>query len=139
MRIFVYYLGRPRDPHANALAEEFIKRSRRWAPIEMREVDPRRAESWSKPAGATRIALDPAGKLLDSAAFLELIREAEQSGRDLVFLVGGAEGLPRDWRDAAQMLLSLTPLTLPHELARAILAEQIYRALATLRGHPYPR
>lgn len=139
MRIFVYYLGRPRDPHANALAEEFIKRSRRWAPIEMREVDPRRAESWSKPAGATRIALDPAGKLLDSAAFLELIREAEQSGRDLVFLVGGAEGLPRDWRDAAQMLLSLTPLTLPHELARAILVEQIYRALATLRGHPYPR
>lgn len=139
MRIFVHYLGRPRDPHANALAEEFIKRSRRWAPVEMREVDPRRAESWSKPAGATRIALDPAGKLLDSAAFLELIREAEQSGRDLVFLVGGAEGLPRDWRDAAQMLLSLTPLTLPHELARAILAEQIYRALATLRGHPYPR
>lgn len=139
MRIFVYYLGRPRDPHANALAGEFIKRSRRWAPVEMREVDPRRAESWSKPAGATRIALDPAGRLLDSAAFLDLIREAEHSGRDLVFLVGGAEGLPRDWRESAQMLLSLTPLTLPHELARAILAEQIYRALATLRGHPYPR
>lgn len=139
MRIFVYYLGRPRNPHANALAGEFIKRSRRWAPVEMREVDPRRAESWSKPAGATRIALDPAGRLLDSAAFLDLIREAEHSGRDLVFLVGGAEGLPRDWRESAQMLLSLTPLTLPHELARAILAEQIYRALATLRGHPYPR
>lgn len=139
MRIFVYYLGRPRDPHANALAGEFIKRSRRWAPVEMREVDPRRVESWSKPAGATRIALDPAGRLLDSPAFLDLIREAENSGRDLVFLVGGAEGLPRDWRESAQMLLSLTPLTLPHELARAILAEQIYRALATLRGHPYPR
>lgn len=139
MRIFVYYLGRPRDPHANALAGEFIKRSRRWAPVEMREVDPRRAESWTKPAGATRIALDPAGRLLDSAAFLSLIREAEHSGRDLVFLVGGAEGLPRDWRESAEMLLSLTPLTLPHELARAILAEQIYRALATLRGHPYPR
>ncbi len=139
MRIFVYYLGRPRDPHANALAEEFIKRSRRWAPVEMREVDPRRAESWSKPAGAARIALDPAGRLLDSAAFLDLVREAEHAGRDLVFLVGGAEGLPRDWRESAQMLLSLTPLTLPHELARAILAEQIYRALATLRGHPYPR
>jgi 23S rRNA (pseudouridine1915-N3)-methyltransferase len=139
VRIFVYYLGRPRDPHANALAGEFIKRSRRWAPVEMREVDPRRAESWTKPAGATRIALDPAGRLLDSAAFLSLIREAEHSGRDLVFLVGGAEGLPRDWRESAEMLLSLTPLTLPHELARAILAEQIYRALATLRGHPYPR
>jgi len=139
VRIFLYYAGRPRDRHANAIAEEFVKRSRRWVPIQMRQVDLRRAEAWMKPAGAIRIALDPAGRLLDSAAFLALIREAEQEGRDLLFLVGGAEGLPEAWRQSAHSLLSLTPLTLAHELARAILAEQIYRALATLRGHPYPR
>ncbi len=60
-------------------------------------------------------------------------------GRDLVFLVGGAEGLPTDCRARAGLLLSLSPMTFPHELARAMLAEQIYRAFAILRGHPYPR
>jgi 23S rRNA (pseudouridine1915-N3)-methyltransferase len=57
----------------------------------------------------------------------------------LVFVVGGADGLPADWRMRADLLLSLSRLTFPHELARAMLAEQIYRAFATLRGHPYPR
>jgi 23S rRNA (pseudouridine1915-N3)-methyltransferase len=60
-------------------------------------------------------------------------------GRDLLFLVGGADGLPPAWRDRADLLLSLSRMTFPHELARAMLAEQIYRAFATLRGHPYPR
>jgi 23S rRNA (pseudouridine1915-N3)-methyltransferase len=139
VRIFLYYIGRPRDRHANAIAEEFLKRCRRWTTVEMREVDVRRPEPWSKLPGATRIALDPGGRLLDSAEFLSLIRQAEMEGRDLVFLIGGAEGLPEAWREAANLVLSLTPLTLAHELARVILAEQIYRALATLRGHPYPR
>lgn len=60
-------------------------------------------------------------------------------GRDLVFVVGGAEGLPAAWKPRADLLLSLSPMTFPHELARAMLAEQVYRASTTLRGHPYPR
>jgi 23S rRNA (pseudouridine1915-N3)-methyltransferase len=60
-------------------------------------------------------------------------------GRDLVFLVGGHDGLPAGWAARADLLISLSPMTFPHELARVLLAEQIYRALATLRGHPYPR
>jgi 23S rRNA (pseudouridine1915-N3)-methyltransferase len=60
-------------------------------------------------------------------------------GRDLVFLVGGHDGLPAGWAPRADLLISLSPMTFPHELARVMLAEQIYRALATLRGHPYPR
>jgi 23S rRNA (pseudouridine1915-N3)-methyltransferase len=54
-------------------------------------------------------------------------------------VIGGADGLPEVWRDQADLLLSLSQMTWPHELARAMLAEQIYRAFTTLRGHPYPR
>jgi 23S rRNA (pseudouridine1915-N3)-methyltransferase len=76
---------------------------------------------------------------MDSAAFTAMVKRAEMEGRELLFLVGGADGLPLAWRPRADLLLSLSKMTLPHELARVILAEQIYRALATLRGHPYPR
>ncbi len=76
---------------------------------------------------------------MDSAAFAALIARAEREARDLVFLIGGHDGLPAGWAERADLLLSLSPMTFPHELARAMLAEQIYRAFATLRGHPYPR
>ena len=136
MKIFLYYIGKARDAHANAMAEEYIKRSGRFARCEMREIDPRRFDLWAKHAGAMKVLLDPAGRGLDSAGFTALV---EKAGRDLVFVIGGAEGLPEDWRGRADVLLGLTPLTLPHELARVVLAEQIYRALTRLRGHPYPR
>lgn len=135
----MYYIGKPRDRHANAMAAEFLKRASRWARIETHEVQPRRADPASKLTAATKIALDPNGETVTSAGFVDLVRSAEMEGRDVVFLVGGADGLPEPWREGADRLLSLTPLTLPHELARVVLAEQIYRALATLRGHPYPR
>ncbi len=105
----------------------------------MREIRSRHAGLLAKHRAATKIALDPDGRPLNSAGFAKLVREAELSARDLVFLVGGADGLPRDWREGADMLLSLSAMTLPHGLARVVLAEQIYRAFATLRGHPYPR
>ena len=76
---------------------------------------------------------------MDSAAFATLVAKAEMEGRDLVFLVGGHDGLPAGWAGRADLLLSLSAMTFPHELARAMLAEQIYRAFASLRGHPYPR
>jgi 23S rRNA (pseudouridine1915-N3)-methyltransferase len=76
---------------------------------------------------------------MTSAQFIELVSRAEMEGRDLVFLVGGHDGLPVEWRGRADLLLSLSAMTFPHELARAMLAEQIYRAFTTLRGHPYPR
>jgi 23S rRNA (pseudouridine1915-N3)-methyltransferase len=76
---------------------------------------------------------------MDSAAFAALVAKSEMGGRDLVFLIGGHDGLPAGWAARADLLISLSPMTFPHELARAILAEQIYRAFATLRGHPYPR
>jgi 23S rRNA (pseudouridine1915-N3)-methyltransferase len=139
VRIAIYYLGKPRDRHANALAEEYVKRCRRWARCEMRELDWRRSEAPEKASKELRIALDPSGRLLDTPAFVALIGQSEREGRDLTFLIGGADGLPHAWRQSADLLVSLSPLTLPHELARVVLAEQVYRALATLHGHPYPR
>ena len=133
MKIFLYYIGKARDSHANAMAEEYIKRSGRFATCEMREIQPGRFDPWMKHPSARKILLDPAGRVLDSkklAAFFD---------RDLVFVIGGADGLPEPWKPRADLLLSLSALTMPHELARVVLAEQIYRALTTLRGHPYPR
>lgn len=139
MRIWLYFVGKPRDPHANALASEYVKRAARYTRCEMAEIHPARSRWWEKHASAQKILLDPAGQLINSANFAALLQEAEMRGHDLVFVVGGADGLPAAWRAHADKLLSLTPLTLPHELARVLLAEQVYRALATLRGHPYPR
>ena len=115
------------------MAAEYIKRSGRFATCEMREIQPKRFDPWARHPSARKILLDPAGRTMDSAKLARLFEQ------DLVFVVGGADGLPPEWRDRADLLLSLSPLTMPHELARVMLAEQIYRALATLRGHPYPR
>jgi 23S rRNA (pseudouridine1915-N3)-methyltransferase len=139
VKIYLYYIGKPRDAHANAIADDFLTRAARFLPCEMREIRPDRADLPAKHPTARRIYLDPAGKPMDSKAFTAIFARAEMEGRDLVFLIGGADGLPPGWSRQAESLLSLSPMTFPHELARAMLAEQIYRALATLRGHPYPR
>jgi 23S rRNA (pseudouridine1915-N3)-methyltransferase len=139
MKIFVYFIGKPRDAGANRMAEEYVRRSTRYTHCEMREIRAERFDPWQKHASATKILLDPAGKSMDSRQFTHLVTKGEQEGRDLVFLLGGADGLPANWRGRDATLLSLSGLTLPHELARVVLCEQIYRALATLRGHPYPR
>jgi len=139
MKAYVYYIGKARDANANSMAEEYVKRTTRYLPCEMREIRPDRFDLWSRHASATKILLDPAGKAMDSARFAALWSKAEMEGRDLVFLIGGADGLPPEWRPRADLLLSLSPMTFPHEFARVMLCEQIYRAVTTLRGHPYPR
>ena len=139
MKVRVYYIGKARDVHANAMAAEFLKRSSRYADCEMREIVPRRSDVFAKHAAARKIFLDPAGQSLNSARFSRVFEQAERIGQDLLFVVGGHEGLPPEWKPRADLLLSLSPMTFPHELARAMLAEQIYRAFTTLRGHPYPR
>ena len=139
MKIFLYFIGKPKDPHTNAVASDFLGRAARYCTCEMREIRPDRADLWEKHPTARKILLDPAGKPMDSAAFAGIISKAEMEGRDLVFAVGGHDGLPAAWRPRADLLLSLSSMTFPHELARAMRAEQIYRAFATLRGHPYPR
>jgi 23S rRNA (pseudouridine1915-N3)-methyltransferase len=128
-----------RNRNANGMAEEFIKRSTRCANCEMREIHPGRFDPWERHPSALKIALDPAGKLVSTKDFVALVDRAEQEARDLVFLIGGHDGLPDGWAAKADRKISLSPMTFPHELARAMLAEQIYRAFTALRGHPYPR
>ena len=139
MKIFLYFIGKPKDANANALANDFVARAARYCTTEMREIRPERVNPWEKHPAARRILLDPAGKPMDSAAFAALLGKAEMEGRDLVFVVGGHDGLPPGWAVRADLLLSLSQMTFSHEFARAMLAEQVYRGFATLRGHPYPR
>jgi 23S rRNA (pseudouridine1915-N3)-methyltransferase len=139
VKIHLYYVGKSRDAHANAMAQEYIKRSVRFAKCEMREIHPERFDLWNKHAAANKVLLDPAGRTYDSAGFIALVKKAEEDARDVVFVIGGAEGLPSEWKPRADLVMALSPLTMPHELARVVLAEQIYRALTWLRGHPYPR
>jgi 23S rRNA (pseudouridine1915-N3)-methyltransferase len=105
----------------------------------MREINPSKFDLRARHAGARKIYLDPAGKEMDSLQFSRVFSDAEMSGQDVVFLVGAHEGLTAAQRAEADLLLSLSRMTWPHELARALLAEQIYRGFAMLRKHPYVR
>jgi len=139
LKVFVYFVGKVRDQHAQALTVEYLKRTTRYAPAEAREVKAGAVDFLERHPSAYKMFLDPAGKQIDSPRFATLVGKLEDEGRDLVFLLGGHDGLTDAQRERADLLLSLSTMTWPHELARAMLAEQIYRALATLRGHPYPR
>src|SRR5215469_7074700 len=111
MRIYLYFIGRPKDPHTNAVAEDFLARTARYTSAEMREIRPERSDIWAKHPSARKILLDPAAKRMDSAAFASLISTAEREARDLVFVVGGHDGLPPGWAARADLLLSLSPMT----------------------------
>jgi 23S rRNA (pseudouridine1915-N3)-methyltransferase len=138
VKVFLYYSGKAKDPHANALAADYIKRTSHYAAAQMTELGGK-IDLWAKHPTAKKILFDPAGRSIDSNAFANLFSKAEMLGHDLVFVIGGHDGLPDAWRDRADLLLSLSAMTMPHELARAVVAEQIYRAFTILRGHPYPR
>ncbi|HYO81229.1 MAG TPA: 23S rRNA (pseudouridine(1915)-N(3))-methyltransferase RlmH [Bryobacteraceae bacterium] len=139
MKLTILFIGKPRDAAANAIAAEFVKRTTRYAQCEMREIQVGRYDPWERHTSALKVLLDPAGRAWTSAHFVEFISRTQTEGRDIVFVLGGHDGLPPEWRPRADLLLALSPMTFPHELARAMLAEQIYRAFTTLRGHPYPR
>jgi 23S rRNA (pseudouridine1915-N3)-methyltransferase len=139
VRIFLLFSGKPRDPHANAMAAEYVKRCARFVPCEMREIQPTRYDPWVRHPSAAKVLLDPAGKKLDSQQFAKILAHHQDHSRDLVFLVGGADGHPLGWTGRADLLLSLSSMTYAHELARVMLAEQIYRAWTILRGHPYSK
>ena len=143
MRIQLLLLGKTRRPEIRALMEDYVARIRRHAEVEVRELRPDSSASLKRlefPGGATIVLLDAAGKKLSSGQFAEWIGQCRDRGqRELVFLCGAAEGFPEAVAGRASLRISLSPLTFSHELARVMLAEQIYRAFTLLSGHPYPK
>lgn len=137
MRVQVFYIGKPRNKALNEAAAEYAKRLGRFCRFESVEIKSEsEAAGSNKPSKALRVVLDPAGRQMTSD---ELSRLIEGAGRDVAFYVGGAEGFSDSFRSSADRLLSLSAMTLPHELARLVLVEQVYRAFTILNGHPYPR
>jgi 23S rRNA (pseudouridine1915-N3)-methyltransferase len=145
-------VGKPRDRHLAAAIEEYETRAARYWPldvVEVREasgrgVEPEEARSREGerllervPGGAMVVACDERGDQLTSAEFAKLVNGARESARDIAFVVGGAFGLPPAVRARATRSIQLAPFTLPHELARLVLAEQLYRAGTIVRGEPY--
>jgi 23S rRNA (pseudouridine1915-N3)-methyltransferase len=149
MRIEVFWIGKTRLPGVAALTEEYSVRLSRFCDFDASEVRPGRKKGerasreeamLARSAGSFRTVLDPAGKSWTSSEFSRWIgRLRDRAQRTVCFCVGGADGFSKGFRDRADLLLSLSPLTLPHELARVVLLEQIYRAFAGLANHPYPR
>jgi 23S rRNA (pseudouridine1915-N3)-methyltransferase len=124
------------------MIEDYAGRVRRSAEIEITEVreDSAALKRLEFAPGATIVLLDATGKPQTSAEFARWLgRERDRGAREIAFLCGGAEGFPEALRKRATAKLSLSALTMPHELARVVLAEQVYRAFAILAGHPYPR
>lgn len=148
MRITVCAVGRVRRGPEQALWDDYTRRLS-W-PVTLREVEDKRGgpERQTReaallraavPEGAVVIALDGRGRALSSEAFADRLGQWRDGGRSLAFLIGGADGLTDDLRGRADLLLSLGAMTWPHQLARVMLIEQIYRAASILAGHPYHR
>ena len=135
-------LGKTRRPEMRAILDDYVKRISRSSPIEITEVRDGDAALRKLDAdrAATAVLLDAAGKTLDSNALATWLGELRDRGtRELIFLCGDAGGFPEALRQRAQQKLSLSSMTFSHELARVMLAEQLYRAFAVLSGSPYPK
>jgi len=142
MRIRLLMLGKTRRPEMRAVLEDYAKRIMRSCPVEITEV--RGADAALKKLDADRAAtvvlLDSGGKTYDSPELAKWLGELrDRATRELIFVCGGADGFPDALRHRAQQKLSLSAMTFSHELARVMLAEQLYRAFAILSGSPYPK
>jgi 23S rRNA (pseudouridine1915-N3)-methyltransferase len=91
------------------------------------------------PPGSVKVALDEHGKMMTTRQLADRIGQWMHGGRDVAFLIGGADGLDQQIRNDADLVFSLSRLTMPHALARIVLAEQLYRAMSIIRNHPYHR
>jgi len=142
MKIRLLMLGKTRRPELRAVIDDYVQRIGRQSPIEVTEV--RDGDAATKKLNADRAAtavlLDALGKTLDSNAFARWLGELRDRGlRELIFVCGDADGFPAVVRERVREKISLSYMTYSHELARAMLAEQLYRAFAILSGSPYPK
>jgi 23S rRNA (pseudouridine1915-N3)-methyltransferase len=142
MKIRLAMLGKTHRAECRAMLEDYAARIGRFAEIELAEPreDSATLKRLSFAPGATIVLLDAGGKQFSSAEFARWLgAQRDRGARELVFLCGGASGFPEALRKKAGTKLALSSLTMPHELARVVLAEQIYRAFTILAGHPYSK
>ncbi|HVM75823.1 MAG TPA: 23S rRNA (pseudouridine(1915)-N(3))-methyltransferase RlmH [Candidatus Saccharimonadales bacterium] len=142
MKIRLLMLGKTRGAEAGAMLAEYVKRIGRACPIEVTEVRDGEAalKKLDTDRAATALLLDAGGKTYDSMAFAKWIGETRDRGtREVIFVCGNADGFPEELRERVKQKISLSAMTYSHELARVMLAEQIYRAFAILSGSPYPK
>jgi 23S rRNA (pseudouridine1915-N3)-methyltransferase len=152
LRLLVIVVGRPRDSALAAAAQEYESRATHYWPLTVVEVKEESARGRTTdfireregerilaqvPAAATLVACTEGGRDMTSTAFAKWLQSTRDDARDLAITIGGAFGLSAAVTTKASMRLALAPFTLPHELARVVLAEQIYRAGTMMRGEPY--
>lgn len=158
MKFLAVAVGHKMPAWINAGFEEYARRMPREARLALIEIKPEvrsgragaatvqrmlQAEhkriSAALPAGCCRVVLDEHGKSFSTRQLADRITRWREAGRDVAFIVGGADGTAAALKERADLLWSLSPLTLPHGLVRIVLAEQLYRAVSILSGHPYHR
>jgi len=142
VKIRLLMLGKTRRAELRAVIDDYVKRVGRHSPIEITEVRDGHAaiKKLDADRAATAVLLDALGKNLDSNGFAKWLGELRDRGtRELIFVCGDADGFPAALRERVSQKVSLSPMTYSHELARAMLAEQLYRAFAILSGSPYPK
>jgi 23S rRNA (pseudouridine1915-N3)-methyltransferase len=157
LKLLVVAVGSRMPAWIDAGFEEYARRMPREAQVNLVEVKPepraendagsvaRLVEAEAKriaqaiPRDAFKVVLDERGRTCTTRELAQRMAGWQMEGRDVAFVIGGADGLARDLKDAAGFLWSLSPLTLPHALVRVVLAEQLYRAHTILKNHPYHR
>lgn len=151
MKIEILCAGHTPKPHEERWIDEYVRRSRKFAPIHLTRIKERsgpsleqaKEKTWLEikkkiPKQSWRVALDPRGRLFTTPQFGCLLQQAERAGKKTIaFLIGGSCGFPTEATESADSVMSLTPLTLPHRIALLVLCEQIYRVLSWKAGAPY--
>jgi 23S rRNA (pseudouridine1915-N3)-methyltransferase len=139
MKIKVAWIGKTKEPAIQTLTNEYLKRISRYADIAgIAQKDESAILSLAR--GKERhklLLLDSRGKQLSSEELAEFLEREQRNAIPLLFAIGGSDGFSEEARRHAAFTLSLGKMTLPHELARVVLVEQLYRAFTILKHHPY--
>ena len=143
MKLKVAWIGKTKEPSIQALTDEYLKRISRYAEVEgVALMDEEALLKWrektgSRPAHAL-VLFDGRGRQLSSEEFAQFLQNhTDRNPQPLVLAIGPANGFQESSRKLAAAVISFGKMTLPHELARIVLLEQVYRALTILKGHPY--
>lgn len=140
MKLFVVAAGKLKERELRTVADDYLGRIRRYVKCDEIEVKSGKELAGALPSGALVVALEVDGDALTSTELSKRVQRWGSMGKGVVaFVIGDADGIPKDLSRSAAARLSLSKLTLPHRLARVLLLEQLYRSLSILRGEPYAR